>query len=336
MPHHITLIPGDGIGPEVADATIEVLEATGVHIIWDKQLAGLSALHSTGESLPRATLDSVREHKVALKGPTTTPVGGGHTSANVVLRRELDLYASIRPVKSVPGVQTRYNDVDLVVFRENTEGLYAGLENQVSKGVILSIKVVTEAASRRIARAAFEYARRHGRKRVTAVHKANIMKLGDGFFLKCVQSIATEYPEITYDEAIIDALCMRLVQDPREFDIMVMENLYGDIVSDLCSGLVGGLGMVPGANIGEHEAVFEAVHGSAPDIAGKGIANPTALIKSAALMLAHLGELSAAENLADAVDKVISEGKVRTVDLGGTATTSDFTRELVRVIKAEA
>lgn len=329
MPHHITLIPGDGIGPEVAQATVEVLKATGVHIDWDEQPAGLAAFQSTGEALPQATLDSIRKNRVALKGPTTTPVGTGHVSANVKLRRELDLYASIRPVKTVPGVQSRYDNIDLVVFRENTEGLYAGLENQVTRDVILSIKVVTERATQRIAKAAFDYARRHNRRKVTAVHKANIMKLGDGFFLKCCSDMAKNYPEIEYDDAIIDACCMRLVMNPEAFDVLLMENLYGDIVSDLCSGLVGGLGVVPGANIGEEGAVFEAVHGSAPDIAGQGIANPTALIKSAVLMLSHVGELSASEELDAALNKVLTEGKTLTRDLGGYATTAEFAQAII-------
>lgn len=332
MPHNITLIPGDGIGPEVADATVHVLQALGVHIHWDRQLAGVCAVEQGLDALPAATLASVRHNGVALKGPTTTPLGKGHTSANVLLRRELDLYASIRPVKTVPGVPSRYDNVDLVVFRENTEGLYAGLENQVSKGVVLSIKVVTEHATRRIARAAFEYAQKYGRKRVTACHKANIMKLGDGFFLQVVAEIAKEYPHIVHDQVIIDALCMRLVRDPSEFDILVMENLYGDIVSDLCSGLVGGLGVVPGANIGEHAAVFEAVHGSAPDIAGKGLANPTALLKSSVLMLEHIGEISAAERLAQAIDHVLRHTVSRTQDLGGTATTAEFTQAIIAAL----
>ena len=329
MPHHITLIAGDGIGPEVAEATCEVLAATGVHIDWDRQPAGLAAVEATGSALPEATIESCRKNGVALKGPTTTPIGGGHVSANVLLRRKLDLYASVRPSKTVPGVPSRYDNVDLVVFRENTEGLYAGLEHEVSKGVIVSIKVVTEMATRRIARAAFEYASRRGRKRVTAVHKANIMKLGDGFFLQITKEVAKDYPKIKYDEVIIDSLCMRLVKDPTEFDIMVMENLYGDIVSDLCAGLVGGLGVVGGANLGVDTAIFEAVHGAAPDIAGQGIANPTALLKSAVLMLEHLGELSASERLASAIDKVLSEGKVRTRDLGGNARTTEFAKAVI-------
>lgn len=329
MPHHITLIPGDGIGPEVAKATQRILEATGVHIQWEEMPAGLVAIESHGDALPPCTVDSVRKNRIALKGPTATPVGGGHVSANVRLRKTLDLYASVRPVKSVQGVESRYRGVDLVVFRENTEGLYAGLENEVSKNVVVSIKVVTAAASERIARAAFDYARKHGRKKVTAVHKANILKMGDGLFLACARKVASEYPEIQFDDAIIDACCMKLVSDPTKFDVLLMENLYGDIISDLCAGLVGGLGVVPGANIGEDGAVFEAVHGTAPDIAGKGMANPTALVKSAALMLAHIGELSAAERLDDAVNRVIAAGAVRTRDLGGEASTDQFTEAII-------
>ena len=329
MPHTLTLIAGDGIGPEVAEATVEVLAATGVNILWDRQPAGLAAVESAGKALPDVTIDSIRRNIVALKGPTTTPVGRGHVSANVGLRRALDLFASVRPVKTVPGIPARYEGVDLVIFRENTEGLYSGLEHEVSHGVIVSTKVVTEFATRRIAKAAFDYARDRGRRRVTAVHKANIMKLGDGFFLSVVKDVAKDYPEIKYDEAIIDSLCMRLVRDPSQFDVLVMENLYGDIVSDLCAGLVGGLGVVPGANIGEHFALFEAVHGAAPDIAGQGLANPCALLKSATMMLEHLGELSASERLGVAIDRVLGEGKVRTQDLGGKAGTRDMVQAVI-------
>lgn len=329
MPHQITLIPGDGIGPEVAKATQRILAATGVNIQWEEMPAGLAAIEAHGDALPGCTIDSVRKNRIALKGPTATPVGGGHVSANVRLRKALDLYASVRPVKTVEGVESRYSGVDLVVFRENTEGLYAGLENEVSKNVVVSIKVVTTLASERIARAAFDYARKHGRKKVTAVHKANILKMGDGLFLACARKVAAEYPEIIFDDAIIDACCMKLVSDPTQFDVLLMENLYGDIISDLCAGLVGGLGVVPGANIGEDGAVFEAVHGSAPDIAGKGLANPTALVKSAALMLAHIGELSAAERLEAAVDRVIASGQARTSDLGGEASTEQFTEAII-------
>jgi len=334
VPHKITLIPGDGIGPEVADATVEILDATGVHIEWERMPAGMSAIEAGLDALPEETVDSIRANGIALKGPTTTPIGEGHTSANVLMRRTLDLYASIRPCRTLPGVPSRYEDVDLVVFRENTEGLYAGMENPIAKGVVVSIKVVTEEASRRIAKAAFDYAIRHNRKRVTAVHKANIMKLGDGSFLRAVREVADTYPSITYDEAIIDACCMSLVQNPSQYDILLMENLYGDIVSDLCAGLVGGLGVVPGANIGFDAAIFEAVHGTAPDIAGKGLANPIALLKSSVLMLSHMGELSAAEKLEAAVNKVLAEGKVRTGDLGGTATTREMTDAIIAEVQA--
>ena len=331
MPHCITLIPGDGIGPEVAEAAKQVLAETGVNIEWDIQHSGLQALEQTGDALPDATVESVRRNGVALKGPTTTPVGKGHVSANVRLRRALDLYASIRPAKSMPGVVSRYEDLDLVVVRENTEGLYSGQEVQVTDGVVMSIKVVTEGASRRIAKAAFEYARKNGRKRVTAVHKANIMKLGDGFFLECVGDVAKDYPEISYDTAIIDALCMQLVRQPNQYDVMLMENLYGDIISDLCAGLVGGLGVVPGANIGKDVAVFEAVHGSAPDIAGQGVANPLGLINSAVLMLEHIGELSAAERLSDSIRQALLNPNARTADLGGNAKTADVVKALLEV-----
>lgn len=325
MPHHIVLIPGDGIGPEVSEATKRVLAATSVHIAWEEHPAGESALAAGHtDALPESTIEAVRKAKVALKGPTNTPKGAGHVSANVRLRKALDLYASVRPVKSLAGVKTRYEDVDIVVFRENTEGLYAGIENEISKNVFVSIKVVTEVASRRIAKSAFEYARKHGRKKVTAVHKANILKKGDGLFLNCAKAMAQDYPDVEFDDAIIDACSMRLVKDPTEFDVLLMGNLYGDIISDLCSGLVGGLGVVPGANVGDDAAVFEAVHGTAPDIAGKGLANPTALMKSAVLMLAHIGELSASERLEVALNRVLEQGDARTGDLGGKASTEEF------------
>ena len=330
MAHPITLIPGDGIGPEVAEAVVQVLAAAPVDIVWNRQQAGLAALAATGSALPEATLEAIRRSRVALKGPTTTPVGGGHTSANVGMRRALDLYASVRPVQSVPGVKTRYEGVDLVIFRENSEGLYSGLENQVAPGVIISLKVVTEAATRRIAIAAFEYAAKHGRRKVTVVHKANIIKLGDGFFLKIVTEVAQAYPNIIFEEALVDSLCMRLVKDPTQFDVLVMENLYGDIISDLCAGLVGGLGVVPGANLGPDCAVFEAVHGAAHDIAGKGLANPTALLKSAVMMLQHLHEKTAADRIAVAIDRTLAAGKVLTRDLGGSATTQAFTEAVIQ------
>lgn len=332
MAHSVTLIPGDGIGPEVADATCEVLAHTGIAFRWDKQPAGLAGIGACGQSLPDATLASIRTNKIALKGPTTTPIGGGHTSANVAMRRALDLYACVRPVHSVPGVKSHYDNVDLVIFRENTEGLYGGQEMQISKGVVVSLKVVTDVATKRIAEAAFAYARKHGRKRVTAVHKANILKLGDGAFLRVCQAVAKDYPDIAYDESIIDATCMRLVRNPHDFDVLLMENLYGDIVSDLCAGLVGGLGVVPGSNLGPDCAVFEATHGAAPDIAGKGIANPTALLQSAKMMLDYLGEAEAATHLHEALLRVFAEGKTITRDLGGTADTAAFTKAVIAAL----
>lgn len=332
MAHHVTLIPGDGIGPEVADATCEVLSHLGVDIVWDRQPAGLAGIGACGQALPDATLASIRANKVALKGPTTTPVGGGHTSANVAMRRSLDLFACVRPVKTVPGVKSRYDGVDLVIFRENTEGLYGGQEVQVTPGVVVSLKVVTEAATKRIAKAAFDYARLHGRKKVTCVHKANILKLGDGSFLRHCAKVAESYPDVAYDESIVDATCMRLVVDPTRFDVLLMENLYGDILSDLCAGLVGGLGVVPGANLGPEAAVFEATHGAAPDIAGKGLANPTALLQSAKMMLDYLGETTAAMRLEQALLKVLGEGRDVTQDLGGSSNTTQFARAVVAAL----
>lgn len=332
MAHHVTLIPGDGIGPEVADATCEVLSHLGVDIAWDRQPAGLAGIGACGQALPDATLASIKANKVALKGPTTTPVGGGHTSANVAMRRSLDLFACVRPVKTVPGVKSRYDKVDLVIFRENTEGLYGGQEVQVTPGVVVSLKIVTEAATKRIAKAAFDYARLHKRKKVTCVHKANILKLGDGSFLKHCAKVAEDYPDIAYDESIVDATCMKLVVDPTRFDVLLMENLYGDILSDLCAGLVGGLGVVPGANLGPEAAVFEATHGAAPDIAGKGLANPTALLQSAKMMLDYFGETKAATRLEQALLKVLGEGRDVTQDLGGSSNTTQFARAVVAAL----
>jgi isocitrate dehydrogenase (NAD+) len=319
-----TLIPGDGIGPEVVAAAVRVLSATGVAFEWETEPAGLSAIGEHGTPLPPRVLDSVRRNKIALKGPTETPVAGGHRSVNVALRKELDLYANLRPVKTLPGISSRYDGVDLVVVRENTEDLYSGLEHVVVPGVVESIKIITERASTRIAMFAFEYAQAHGRKRVTAVHKANIMKLSDGLFLDCCRVVAKQYPAIAYDELIVDNCCMQLVLDPTRFDLLLLENLYGDIVSDLCAGFIGGLGLAPGANIGESVAVFEAVHGSAPDIAGKNLANPTALVLSAAMMLDHLGERVAADRVRHAVREVLREGKKLTRDLGGSAGTTEI------------
>jgi isocitrate dehydrogenase (NAD+) len=329
MTYTVTLIPGDGIGPEVMAAAVRVLSTTGVAFEWETEQAGLSAIGEHGVPLPPRTLESIRRNKLAFKGPTETPVAGGHRSVNVELRKTLDLYANLRPVKSLPGIKSRYSDVDLIVVRENTEDLYSGLEHVVVPGVVESIKIITERASTRIALFAFEYARTHGRRRISSVHKANIMKLSDGLFLDCCRTVARQYPEVKYDEIIVDNCCMQLVLDPTRFDVVLLENLYGDIVSDLCSGLVGGLGVVPGANIGTQAAVFEAVHGSAPDIAGKNVANPLALILSAALMLQHLGEHSAAKRIVDAITAVLAAGRVRTRDLGGSAGTTDVRDAIV-------
>jgi isocitrate dehydrogenase (NAD+) len=320
----ITLIPGDGIGPEVASAAVRVLTATGIDFRFETEKAGAGAMGEEGVALPPRVLEAIRRNKVALKGPTATPIGGGHQSVNVALRKTLDLYANLRPVKTLPGVKSRYDGVDLIVVRENTESLYSGLEHIVVPGVVESLKIITEKASTRIAHFAFDYAEKHGRKRVTAVHKANIMKLSDGLFLDCCRAVAEGHPKVTYDEIIVDALCMRLVLDPTRFDVLLLENLYGDIVSDLCAGFIGGLGMAPGANIGETVAVFEAVHGSAPDIAGKNLANPIALIQSGVMMLEHLGELEAAARVHKAVLSVLAEGKHVTRDLGGTAGTTEI------------
>jgi len=332
--HVITLIAGDGIGPEVTGAVVTILEAAGLQADWDAHLAGVLALERQGETLPKALLDSIRRTKVALKGPVTTPVGGGFTSVNVGLRKALDLFANLRPVWNIPGVPSRYSGVDLVIVRENTEDLYSGLEHEVVPGVVESLKIITADASTRIARFAFEHARRHGRRRVTAVHKANIMKLGDGLFLRSVRGVAEQFPEITFDDRIVDAACMQLVVNPGQFDVLVLPNLYGDIVSDLCAGLVGGLGVVPGANLGSEIGVFEAVHGSAPDIAGKGVANPTALLLSALLMLRHIGEGAIADRIAAALGRVLADDQVRTRDLGGTASTAEFTHAICRRLAA--
>ncbi len=324
MSYTVTLLPGDGIGPEVTAAAVRVLEATGVEFEWETASAGATALAKEGSPLPPQVLDAIRRTKVALKGPTATPVGTGHRSVNVELRKQLDLYANLRPVASLPGVKSRYEGVDLIVVRENTEDLYSGLEHVVVPGVVESLKIITERASTRIARFAFDYAKTHERKRITAVHKANIMKLSDGLFLDCCRKVAKGYPMVQYDEIIVDNCCMQLVLDPTRFDILLLENLYGDIVSDLCAGFIGGLGMAPGANIGEDGAIFEAVHGTAPDIAGKNMANPIALIFSGALMLDHLGEHAAADRVRAAVKAVLAEGKKLTRDLGGTAGTTEI------------
>ncbi len=324
MTHTITLIPGDGIGPEVTEAVVRILKASGVSIEWEEHVAGLLAFERTGQALPVELVDSIRRNKVALKGPVTTPIGQGFTSVNVGLRKALDLFANLRPVWNLPGVDARFQGIDLVIVRENTEDLYAGLEHEVVPGVVESLKIITEKASSRIAHFAFAHARKHGRKKVTSIHKANIMKLSDGLFIDCVRRAAREYIEITYEERIVDAACMQLVMHPEQFDVLVLPNLYGDIVSDLCAGLVGGLGVVGAANLGIDIGVFEAVHGSAPDIAGKHIANPTALLLSAVMMLRHIDEGPAAERIMQALGTVLIAKTVRTRDLGGTASTLEF------------
>lgn len=327
--HCVTLIPGDGIGPEVVDAAVRVVEATGVKIKWEPVEAGGEVAVKYGSPVPDHVLTQIRKDGVALKGPITTPSGGGFTSANVTIRKKLGLYANLRPVRSLPAVKTRYENVDLVVVRENTEDLYAGIEHVVVPGVVESLKIITEAASLKIARFAFDYARSHHRKLVTTVHKANIMKLSDGLFLECTRRVAKQYPEIAYKEIIVDNLCMQLVRDPLQFDVLLLENLYGDIISDLCAGLVGGLGIVPAANIGQDIAVFEAVHGSAPDIAGRGVANPTAVIFSAVMMLRWLKEDQAARAVEEAVLKTLREATHLTADLGGSASTSQYTDAII-------
>ena len=333
MAHSITLIPGDGIGPEVADATVRAVDATGVAIEWDRVDAGIKAEQETGKFLPDSVFDSLNRTHVGLKGPVATPIASGHPSVNVALRKKLDLYVNFRPIKMLPGLKTRFSDlpIDLVIFRENTEDLYSGIEHEVVTDVVESLKVITRTASMRIARATFEFAAREGRKKVTAIHKANIMKMSDGLFLRCCREVAAEYTDagIAYGEMIVDNACMQLVMRPEQFDLLVLPNLYGDIVSDLTAGLVGGLGVVPGANLGTTHAVFEAVHGTAPDIAGKGWANPTALMQSAALMLRHLGEREAANRLQGALEAVYRGSKHCTRDVGGVATTDQFTNAVI-------
>lgn len=332
MAHKVTLIPGDGIGPEVASATVRAVDATGVQIDWEKAELTAEIIEKSGASLPPHVLESLERTGVGLKGPVTTPVAGGFKSVNVALRKTLDLFANVRPVFTLPGLKTRFQDVniDMVIFRENTEDLYSGLEHEVVKDVVESLKIITRFASMRIANYAFAYARKNGRRKVTAVHKANIMKLSDGLFIRCCREVATGYPDIAYNELIVDNAAMQLVMRPETFDILLLPNLYGDIVSDLAAGLVGGLGVVPGANMGDKCAVFEAVHGSAPDIAGHGVANPTALMSSAILMLRHLGEGAAADRLQRAVMAAYAEGTHLTRDVGGTATTEEFTDAVIR------
>ncbi len=334
--HRAALLPGDGIGPEVTEAAVRVLEGAGIRVAWEEFPCGLSAFQKHGDALPAFTVAGIKAAKTALKGPTTTPIGGGHVSANVRLRQALELYANVRPVKTVPGLETPYGAVDLVIVRENTEDLYAGLENLVAPGVVTSIKVITRRASRRISRFAFDHAVSWGRKRVTAVHKANIMKLADGLFLDCARMAAKPFEgRVAYDEVLVDALCMKLVRRASDFDVLLLENLYGDIVSDLAAGLVGGLGLVPGGNYGHHAAVFEAVHGSAPDIAGKGIANPIAMILSAAMMCHHLGEKDAYGRIRRGVAAVTRKKEHLTPDIGGTASTREITDAIIREIKAQ-
>jgi isocitrate dehydrogenase (NAD+) len=330
----VVLIEGDGIGPEVTAAACRVVAAAGVHIDWVRADAGLAAADRYGEPLPDETLDLIRRHRVCLKGPCTTPVGKGFRSINVRLRQGLDLYASVRPVKTLPGVKTPFEDVDLVVVRENTEGLYAGLEHQVVPGVVESLRVITRPACERIVRFAFELARHQGRKAVTFCHKADVMRMSDGLFLACAREVADGYPFVRFEERPIDTVCMELALDPTGYDVLVMENLFGDVVSDLCAGLVGGLGVVPGANLGGRYAVFEAVHGSAPDIAGKGLANPVAVVRSAAMLLDHIGERAAAARIERSVVKTLEAGAGLTRDLGGDGTTATIAEQLVKNLGA--
>jgi len=329
----VTLIAGDGIGPEVTAATVRLLEAAGAEIEWVEKKAQPIVGRRPEDIEDDPVIGSLLETHVGLKGPLTTPVGSGHQSINVALRKALELYANFRPVQRLPGVRTPFDDVNLVVVRENTESLYAGLEHTVVPGVVESLKIITEAASTRIARFAFEYARKFGRKQVAAVHKANIMKLSDGLFLDCVRKVASGFPDILYREVIVDNCCMQLVMKPQQFDVLLLENLYGDIVSDLAAGLVGGLGLVPGANLGENCAVFEAVHGSAPDIAGQNVANPTALMLSSILMLRHLGQDAVASRIEGAIHHSYAEGRHLTRDVGGTASTNEFTSALIGALQ---
>ena len=330
MAHKITLIPGDGIGPEVTRATVRILEATGVKFDWETFEAGAEAFEKYKEYIPKELNDSIERTHVGLKGPVTTPIGGGFSSINVELRKRFELFANFRPIRNLPHIPTRYPDVDLIIVRENTEGLYSGIEHEVVPGVVESLKIMTEKACLRVSRFAFDYARQNGRKKIHSIHKANIMKMSDGLFLRCSRQIATEYPEIAYAEHIVDNTCMQLVMNPYQYDMLLMENLYGDIVSDLCAGLVGGLGLVPGANFGHECAIFEAVHGSAPDIAGKNLANPTALIRSALLMLRHIGVPEAALKIRNGLERVYRNRDRLTRDVGGKARTSEFADALIQ------
>jgi isocitrate dehydrogenase (NAD+) len=333
MTYTITLIPGDGIGPEISEVVRKILAASGVSIQWEVHDAGQTALVKYGDLLPGAVLDSIIRNKVALKGPLTTPIGEGFASINVALRRALNLYANTRPVRNLPGVNSRFENVDVIIVRENTESLYSGIEHVVVPGVVESLKIITEKASTRIARYAFELARRQNRKKITGVHKANIMKLSDGLFLECIRRVRREYPDIDYNEMIVDNTAMQLVLNPQQFDVLLLENLYGDIISDLAAGLIGGLGLAPSGNIGEQAALFEAVHGSAPDIAGKNVANPTALLLSSLLMLQHLGEIEVAEKIFKALTSVLKDKQIRTPDLGGTATTQSFADAIIQELR---
>ncbi len=332
MKHKVTLIPGEGIGPEVASATRRVLEAAGVQIDWEEIAGRAGASSDQGQVVNQAAVDSVRKNRVALKGPMATAIAGGAPSVNVALRKTLDLYANLRPVRNLPGVKSHFENVDLVLVRENTEDLYSGLEHEVVPGVVESLKIITEKASTRIARFAFQYAKLHGRKKIHAIHKANIMKLSDGLFLKSVRTVAAQFPEIQYKELIVDNACMQMVMDPLQFDVLLLPNLYGDVMSDLAAGLVGGLGVVPSANIGDECAMFEAVHGTAPDIAGKGLANPTALLMSSVLMLDHLGNRPAAKRIEDALERVYREAKHTTRDVGGKAGTNEFADAVIAAL----
>jgi isocitrate dehydrogenase (NAD+) len=331
--HKITLIPGDGIGPEVTKPTLKIIKATGVKVEWETHLAGAEALKKHGSTIPKQLIDSFKKNKIALKGPVTTPVGEGFASVNVELRQTFDLYANLRPIKNLPGVKARYSGVDLIVVRENTEGLYSGIEHEVVPGVMESLKIITEKASTRIAKFAFEYARAHRRKKVTAIHKANIMKLTDGLFLQCAKTVGHRYRKIDFSDLIVDNACLQLVLDPTRLDVLLLENLYGDIVSDLAAGLVGGLGVVPGANLGDDHALFESVHGSAPDIKGKNIANPTAIIQAAVMMLEHVSEKAAARRIHDSLEAVLMKGEVLTPDLGGSGTTTKFADAIIKEIE---
>src|SRR5580700_1388157 len=336
MAHKITLIPGDGIGPEVIQATVRMLEATGVKFEWESFAAGAEAFEKYKEYIPKELTESIERTHLGLKGPVTTPIGGGFSSINVALRKQFELFANFRPIRNLPAVATRYPDVDLVIVRENTEGLYSGIEHEVVPGVVESLKIITEKASTRIAKFAFAYARKHKRKKIHAIHKANIMKLSDGLFIRCSRNVSKDYPEITYGEHIVDNTCMQLVMNPYQYDTLLLENLYGDIISDLCAAFVGGLGLVPGANFGHACAIFEAVHGSAPDIAGKNIANPTAVLRSALLMLRHLGEYEAAIKIRNAIDEVYRHRSKPTRDVGGTAGTSEFADTIIQAMEAQS